>query len=45
MDQASAFETVLVAQTKFTIDEIPIAWRLLLVPDAKILDQLARALT
>jgi hypothetical protein len=45
MDQASASETALVAQTKFTIDDIPMVWRLLLIPDAKVLDQLTRTLT
>jgi len=44
MDQACEFDTVLVAQTKFSIDDMPIGWRLLLVPDAKVLQHLARIL-
>lgn len=44
MDQAGEFDTALVARAKFTIDDMPIGWRLLLIPDAKVLDRLARTL-
>jgi len=44
MDQVCEFDAVLVAQTKFTIDDMPIGWRLLLIPDAQVLDHLARTL-
>jgi chemotaxis protein CheC len=44
MDQACEFDTVLVAQTKFAINGMPIGWRLLLIPDAIVLGQLARIL-
>jgi chemotaxis protein CheC len=41
MDQACEFDAVLVAQTKFAIDGMPIGWRLLLIPDATVLNHLA----
>ena len=44
MDQACEFDTVLVAQTKFAINDMPVDWRLLLIPDATVLRQLARML-
>ncbi len=44
MDQACDFDAVLVAQTKFAIDGMPIGWRLLLIPDAEILKELSRVL-
>jgi chemotaxis protein CheC len=44
MDQACEFDTILVAQTKFAINDRPIGWRLLLIPDAIVLRQLARIL-
>jgi chemotaxis protein CheC len=44
MDQASEFDPVLVAQTTFSIDGMPINWRLLLIPDAEMLRTLARTL-
>lgn len=43
-DQVCEFETVLVANAKFSADNMPIAWRLLLIPDAQVLDHLARDL-
>ncbi|MFN7332983.1 MAG: chemotaxis protein CheC [bacterium] len=43
-DQVCEFDTVLVANAQFSIDAMPIAWRLLLIPDAKVLDHLARNL-
>lgn len=43
-DQASEFDSVLVAQTKFTIDGTPIRWQLLLIPDANVLVHLAETL-
>jgi chemotaxis protein CheY-P-specific phosphatase CheC len=45
IDQATEFDTVLIAQTQFTIDGTPVGWSLLLVPDAESLDRLARTLT
>jgi chemotaxis protein CheC len=44
LDQASEFDSVLVAQTKFTIDATPIRWQLLLIPDANVLVHLAETL-
>ena len=44
MDQACEFDAVLVAQTKFAVDNMPIGWRLLLIPDAEVLRDLARIL-
>ena len=44
MDQACDFDAVLVAQTKFAIDGMPIGWRLLLIPDAEVLKELSRVL-
>jgi chemotaxis protein CheC len=43
-DQVCEFETVLVANAQFSANNMPIAWRLLLIPDAKVLDHLARNL-
>ncbi|MCE3018486.1 MAG: hypothetical protein LW870_21735 [Pirellula sp.] len=43
-DQVCEFETVLVANAQFSADNMPIAWRLLLIPDAQVLDHLARNL-
>jgi chemotaxis protein CheC len=43
-DQASEFDSVLVAQTKFTIDGTPIRWQLLLIPDANVLVHLTETL-
>jgi len=45
IDQASELDRVLVVQTQFTIDGTPIGWRLLLIPDAESLQQLARVLS
>lgn len=42
MDQASHFDTVLLAHAKFTIDDTPVKWQLMLVPDAEVLAHLAR---
>jgi chemotaxis protein CheC len=42
MDQASQYDTVLLAHAKFTIDETPVKWQLMLVPDAEVLAHLAR---
>jgi chemotaxis protein CheC len=44
MDQACEFDAVLLAQTKFTIDETPIKWQLLLIPDADDLARLGKVL-
>jgi chemotaxis protein CheC len=44
VDQACEFDRVLVARTLFTIDGMPVSWRLLLIPDAASLEQLARSL-
>ncbi|MCY2985964.1 MAG: chemotaxis protein CheC [Planctomycetota bacterium] len=44
MDQACEFDSVLVAQTQFAIEKMPIGWRLLLIPDAEVLQRLARIL-
>lgn len=44
MDQACDFDDVLVSQTLFTIDNMPVRWRLLLIPDAEVLRELARIL-
>ncbi|MFN7333502.1 MAG: hypothetical protein ACK56W_15045 [Pirellula sp.] len=43
-DQVCEFETVLVGNAQFSADNMPIAWRLLLIPDAQVLDHLARNL-
>jgi chemotaxis protein CheC len=45
MDHACDLDEVLVAQTKFAIDNMPIRWQLLLIPDAQILLNLARVLS
>lgn len=42
MDQVTHFDTVLIAETKFTIAETPIKWHLLLIPDAEVLANFAR---
>jgi chemotaxis protein CheC len=44
MDQASLFDTVLLAQTRFTIDGTPVKWQLLLIPDAEVIARLAEIL-
>jgi chemotaxis protein CheC len=44
MDQACDLEDVLVSNTTFTVDGLPIRWRLLLIPDAVVLRDLARTL-
>jgi chemotaxis protein CheC len=44
MDQACEYDAVLIANTHFAIDNQPIGWRLLLIPDANVLDALARFL-
>jgi len=44
MNQATEFDNVLVAQTKFQIDGRPVAWSLLLVPDASSLEKMRDAL-
>jgi hypothetical protein len=44
MDQASLFDTVLLAQTKFTINGAPVKWQLLLIPDAEVIARLAEIL-
>ena len=45
LDQACDFDVVLVAQTNFAIDNMPIGWRLLLIPDADVLTKLTRILS
>ena len=44
MNQASEFDAVLVAQTQFQIDDRPVAWSLLLIPDAESLEKMRDAL-
>ena len=45
MNQAVEFETVLLAQTRFQIDDTPVAWRLLLIPDSSSLDLMTRSIS
>ena len=45
VDQVSELDTVLVVQTQFIIDGTPVEWRLLLIPDAESLKQLAGILS
>ena len=45
MDQATEFDTVLVAQTRFQIDDQPVAWTLLLIPDASSLTSIINSTT
>jgi chemotaxis protein CheC len=42
MDQVCEFEFVLMANTQFSIDNQPIGWRLILIPDAMMLHSFAR---
>ena len=44
MSQATEFDSVLVAKNKFQIDDQPVAWTLLLIPDASSLDSMRRML-
>jgi len=44
MSQASEFDSVLVATTKFQIEDRPVDWNLLLIPDALSLDSIERML-
>jgi chemotaxis protein CheC len=44
VDQACEFDRVLVARILFTIDGMPVSWRLLLIPDAASLEQLSRSI-
>jgi len=44
MDQAESSDTILLARTKFQIDDTPVAWNLLLIPDALSLDSMSRVL-
>ena len=44
MNQATEYDTVLVAQTKFQIDGRPFDWSLLLIPDSQSLDMMKEAL-
>ena len=43
LNQAIEFDTVLVAQTKFQIDNQPVAWSLLLIPDANSLTSIIKS--
>ncbi len=45
MNQAAEFDTVLVAQTRFQIDDQPVAWSLLLIPDANSLTSIMNSTT
>jgi len=45
MNQATEFDTVLVAQTRFQIDDQPVAWTLLLIPDANSLTSIINSTT
>jgi chemotaxis protein CheC len=45
MNQAAEFDTVLVAQTRFQIDDQPVAWTLLLIPDANSLTSIINSTT
>ncbi len=45
IDQVSESDRVLVVETQFTIDSTPVNWRLLLIPDAESLKQLAGILS
>ncbi len=45
MNQAAEFDTVLVAQTRFQIDDQPVAWTLLLIPDANSLNSIINSTT
>jgi chemotaxis protein CheC len=45
MDQTNELDSALVARTQFAIDDSPVEWRLLLVPDSAALLDLARLLT
>ncbi len=45
MNQAAEFDTVLVAQARFQIDDQPVAWSLLLIPDASSLTSIISSTT
>ncbi len=45
LDQASDFDTVLIAKTHFFFDQTPVAWQLILIPDARSLDVIAERLS
>ena len=45
MNQAVEFDTVLVAQTRFQVDDQPVAWSLLLIPDANSLASIVKLTT
>jgi chemotaxis protein CheC len=45
IDQVSESDRVLVVETQFTIDSTPVNWRLLFIPDAESLKQLAGILS
>jgi len=44
MSQATEFDTILVATTTFQIEDRPVAWSLLLIPDAPSLDAIKKVL-
>ncbi len=45
MNQAVEFDTVLIAQTRFQIDDQPVAWSLLFIPDANSLTTIMKLTT